>query len=51
MKRPPNRKFLFAAIVLLAAAGAAASRPAVGFHQQGESVMFMFNKLLGQPSS
>jgi hypothetical protein len=51
VKRPPNRKLLLAAIVLLVAAGAAASRPAIGFSRQGESVMLIFNKLLGQERS
>jgi len=51
VKRPPDRKLLFAAIALLAAAGAAVPRPAIGLNQQGETLMAIFNQLLGRSGS
>jgi hypothetical protein len=47
VKRPPDRKLLLAALMLLVAAGAALSRPAIGITQQGEIVTAIF-KLLGR---
>jgi hypothetical protein len=51
MKRPPNRKVLLAAAALLVAAGAALSRPAVEFNPPQETVMPIFNRLLGPGGS
>lgn len=50
MKRPPDRKLLLAA-ALLVAAGAALSRPAVEFNPPQETVMPIFNRLLGPGGS
>jgi hypothetical protein len=50
MKRPPDRKLLFAAAALLVAAGAALSRPAVELNQP-ETVMVIFSRLLGPGGS
>jgi hypothetical protein len=48
MKRPPNRKLVLAALVLLVAAGAAASRPAVGLGADAELLMLMFDRSPGE---
>lgn len=50
MKRPPDRKLLLAA-ALLVAAGAALSRPAVELNQPEEAVMAIFSRLLGPGGS
>ncbi len=49
MKRPPDRKLLLAA-ALVVAAGAALSRPAVELNQP-ETVMVIFSRLLGPGGS
>jgi len=36
MKRPPDRKLVLAALMVLAAAGAAASRSAIGLNAEAE---------------
>ena len=45
MRRPPDRKLMLAALVMLVAAGVMFSRPAVGVADNGESVMLVFKKV------
>ncbi len=44
MKRPPDRKVLLAATVLLVAAGVMLARPAVGLADPGFPVLTQFGK-------
>lgn len=47
MRRPPDRKMLLAAMVLIVAAGVSLATPARGFVDSGKGVMGIFVQLLG----